>query len=376
MSFFAAYSVKVEEIPDSVAVIPLVAQLLPIAWVTDCYIELNELDEDFFNSIPNFKDGYVKMYPKINFGGKIIAGKLIKSNVIPESDKVGAFFSGGLDAFATLVAHATEKPMLITVRGSDIHTDNEKAWAIVTDQNRATAERFDCEFATVSSNFTEMLFQQRLNDLVSKVDENWWHGFQHGLGLLGLAAPLAYINRLKIVYIAASHTISDHVTCASDPSIDNYVRFCGCRVVHDQYECSRFEKTQNICRFVKKTGLKVFLRVCFRETEGHNCCVCEKCLRSAAAIAVLGYNPSDYGFDRAHIFRNSHMKVVRQISPSATPLWSEIRRAVIEDGYTLPKCLKWILTADLDRDHSSLPVRILNFACRKFHFLNTIFYKL
>ena len=87
--------------------------------------------------------------------------------------------------------------------------------------------------------------ESKLTKLVEKyANDDWWHGFQHGIGLIGHAAPLAYLFNIDNLYIASSYTIKDKgkVTCASDPTIDNYVKFSDCHVIHDGYEYGRQEK--------------------------------------------------------------------------------------------------------------------------------------
>jgi len=100
------------------------------------------------------------------------------------------------------------------------------------------------------------------------------------------------------IYIASSFTMADkgNYTCASDPTIDNYVRFCGCDIVHDGYECNRQDKIKSICDYAKKKKMQIPLRVCWESTEGTNCCVCEKCFRTMLAIYAEKQHPADFGF--------------------------------------------------------------------------------
>ena len=67
------------------------------------------------------------MYPQINFLGKIHADKL-ENNSYSENNGAAAFFSGGVDAFNTLVNHAEEKPVLLTLWGADVKLDDVSGW--------------------------------------------------------------------------------------------------------------------------------------------------------------------------------------------------------------------------------------------------------
>ena len=67
----------------------------------------------------DFKQGYIDMYPKVDFKGTLIASNIIDNSYIP-SKRTASFFSGGVDAFSTLISHVDEKPVLVTLWGSDI----------------------------------------------------------------------------------------------------------------------------------------------------------------------------------------------------------------------------------------------------------------
>jgi hypothetical protein len=346
--FWAKYNVDVSDTPYSVAVVPFIVNVLPIAWLADLTIYVDELDKDFFEAIPEFKKGYINMYPMLSFKGDIVVGNLVQADRPNDDKTVGTLFSGGVDAFATLIAHADEHPDLITVQGSDIHLDETDAWNTVLKQNEKVCNDFNVKQLTISSNYCIFHNGTELNKLIYGSHENWWHGFQHGIGLLGLCAPYAYKFGYSTLYIASSYTVTDNATCASDPTIDNFVRYCGCKVVHDQYEYNRWEKTQHIAEFVERNQMKVFLRVCYMSDNGYNCCKCEKCLRTASTLQLLGRNIVDYGFDNLKMFRHSKFKVLTQVTATAAPLWNDIRSyAQSITSSELPNELKWIKSTDV-----------------------------
>ena len=133
---------------------------------------------------------------------------------------------------------------------------------------------------------------------MEKSGDGWWHGFQHGIGVICHAAPIMYSMGKKIAYFASTYTKEDKgkVTCASDPSIDNCVRFCGARVYHDGYELNRQEKIDKIVQFAEQSGIRVSLRVCWESKGGSNCCHCEKCWRTILGLYAAGADPREYGF--------------------------------------------------------------------------------
>lgn len=69
---------NLENVPISILVIPLICNILPIIWITDGILYIDEIDEDFFKSINEFKKGYIEMYPQVDFRGDIKVRKIIK----------------------------------------------------------------------------------------------------------------------------------------------------------------------------------------------------------------------------------------------------------------------------------------------------------
>lgn len=300
-AFFIEYSRDISSVPESIAIVPLLGNLLPMAWVYDAEIIVPACDKDFYDSIEQFKQGYKDMYPMMQFGGKLIIDR-IEENTLADQNGVAAFFSGGVDAFNTLTQHADEKPTLLTVWGSDVNLEDVEGWNRVKAHLEQTAQDFDIQFVTIKSAFRKFLDEGVLSRKVAVSGDGWWHGFQHGLGIYCHGAPLAYALGLKHIYFASSFTAADRgkVTCASDPTIDNFVRFCGASIVHDGYEYTRQMKVHNITQFVKKTGKRIPLRVCWESEGGSNCCHCEKCWRTILALYAEGENPKEYGFEYAN----------------------------------------------------------------------------
>lgn len=348
--------VDLAEVPQSVLVIPFVCNVLPIIWLTNATLELGELDYDFYQAIDEFKQGYVNMYPDCCFQGNVNVGTLVK-NTVEHQDKSATFFSGGVDAYCTLLNHLSEHPYLIALWGADIPYNDEKGWEILHRQLAAAAGELRLPLCTVHSNFREVLnvaaldksFQQKLHD-------GWWHGAQHGIGLIGHAAPLSYSIGIKTLYIAASYCKEAYHTCASDPSIDNYVRFCGTQTIHDAF-ISRQQKIRAIIKGKKAKDVPVHLHVCWQTTDGNNCCVCEKCIRTIMAFFAEAENPSDYGFTPVReVYRNC-VKLCRTAityNENVIPLWEDIQKAAINNRKKIRESglepyIRWIYTADFKK---------------------------
>lgn len=292
----AEYSEDISTVPESVLVIPFVCNVLPIAWLADATLEIPQLDKEFYEGISGVLEGYRNMSPMLEFKGSVKVGELVDNSYTP-SDQVGALFSGGVDAFATLIAHADEKPRLVTLWGADVKLTDTEGWERVKQHAEDTCREFDLAAPLlVRSNFRLLVKEGPLGVLVAASGDGWWHGYQHGIALLGHAAPVAYLERWKTLYIASSFTPDNKTICASDPTIDNQLHLVSTRVWHDQYEYHRQQKVGHIVDHCRTMGRKAMLRVCWITSGGTNCCVCEKCQRTIFALLAEGEDPVDYGF--------------------------------------------------------------------------------
>ena len=253
--FFVEYNYNIDNVPESIAIIPLICNILPISWLCDAKINIKDCDKNFFESIPEFKEGYVQMYPNLEFKGSIEASKLTK-NKMKNPKGALAFFSGGVDAFNTLLNHIEEKPTMFTVWGADIKIKDEIGWKNVENHIKEVGNEFKLSYIIAKSNLRECFYENKLCELVKDSKDTWWHGFQHGIGLICLAAPITHIKEIKTIYFASSYTEKEKgkFTLASDITIDPYLRISDTNVVHDGYEFNRQDKVHNIVEYSRKNS--------------------------------------------------------------------------------------------------------------------------
>ncbi len=298
-SFTVEYDCGIEKVPDSVAAIPFMTLMLPVCWVTDCTLIAEEADEDFVACLDAVRRSYKAMYPQTDFRGDMQIKKILKNCIDYSLRRTMCFFSGGVDATSTLLTNLCYRPTVFMVWGTDIYFDQKEAWEKSSLLSKRTASEFQLPFSYVKSSFRDILDEKKLTwDYARQAKENWWHGFEHGIALLGHAAPFALVNDVTDIKIAATYSAKDPVlqTCASYPSIDETLSFCGCRIYHDGFGKSRLDKVRQIVQFMKKTGKKINLRVCWEQITGENCCICEKCARTIFGIYAAGGDPEDFGF--------------------------------------------------------------------------------
>lgn len=306
-------------VPTGILNVPIVANLIAAAWVLDAELVVPELDEDFIRCLPEVKRAYQRMYPEIPLGGKVTvlqdpyknpAGRHqlrylpyrdCLHNMAQRGSGAMLLFSGGVDSWYSLVRHESEHPVLLTVIGADVPVRDRSGTKVLTQMQEETAHSLGCRGRVlVRTNLREFVNEAALGDEAGKYyrGDGWWHDFQHGIGLLGCSAPAAAALRCGRLYIAASFTAADgRVRCASDPSIDNCVRFGGTKVIHDGFESSRLEKLRALKEFHEREHKLVPLHICWERSDGINCCRCEKCIRTWMELKHLGADPAEYGLD-------------------------------------------------------------------------------
>lgn len=349
--FIIEYPESIEMVPDSVAIIPFVCNVLPIIWLTNAELVVDSLDKTFYESISKIKNGYEEMFPESDFLGKITVSEIIECKRILKN-KCAAFYSGGVDSMHTLLSHKMEKPDLISIWGSDISYDNEDGWNLVHKAIEEAAKKYNLKDVVIRSTFREYDREGVLDkNFCKQLKDGWWHGVKHGLGLLGHVAPYAYMHGITTMYIASSNCSSDkNVRCASDPRIDNQVKFAECQVVHDGYEFNRQDKLRNIAKYNSNEERILPLHVCWESQLGNNCCRCEKCYRTIVGLIIEKEDPIKYGFfDTNETIKDIKKSVIYSgiMNDALSREWRHIQKRIIDVKKELKssdywKCIKWI----------------------------------
>ena len=348
---FIDYDEDISDVPYSVLAVPFICNIITAAWVCDATIEAGSLDADLMDHLDDIRSGFEKMYPMQKFGGSVEAERE-RVFSIGQNKGAACFFSGGLDAHATLLRHINEKPSLISIWGSDIKLDDKEGWDNAISHIKETAEQFEVVSHVVKSDFRSVLSEEELDTRILDTGEKWWHGFQSDLAVISHAAPLAYIYGWQRIYIAStfSEDIKGKYVGAGDPSIDDHVHFTGCDIVHDGYEINRQQKTELLVKYHERTGKKLFLRVCWEARGGKNCCRCEKCYRTVLGLVAEGADPNDYGF----VWNKESISLCRQDLDERVDVYEyfyhpiQDRMVANKDKIKDIEDYKWFIDLDID----------------------------
>ena len=345
------YDFKLDNIPKSILVIPFLSLFLPVAWITKSNIILDEIDDTFLSNIDKIRNSLNDMYEGNLFKKiKIKPKKIVKNKI--KSKRSSMFFSGGVDSLDTLCTNFDKNPLLVMIWGSDIWLEDKKGWNTAKQNMDRISKRLKKETTYITSNFRKTINELKLNEVYEeKLGDNWWHGVEHGLALLGHIAPIVSKYNISIHYMPGTFSNNDkNVKCASYPTIDENFKVSNCSVVHDGFNYSRLDKVKNIVKFRKKNNIDIKFRTCYKEREDKmNCCDCEKCFRTIMELVSIGENPNEYGYEyNQKIVEKikNHLKSEKFEHEILNNMWFEIQQEIKKNNYYNLYDLSWIKDID------------------------------
>jgi hypothetical protein len=186
--------------------------------------------------------------------------------------RVGAFFSGGVDSFYTLLKHRDEITDLIFILGFDMSVDDAALYAQVSEMLDRVAASFEKRVVRVETNVRTLL------------DPHISWGMSHGAALAAVGHCLA--ADLTRLYVPSTHAYGSLFTWGSHPLLDPLWSSETLEFVHDGCEATRLRKA----KVVSQSDVAMrSLRVCWKNTNGaYNCGRCEKCLRTMVGLYAAG----------------------------------------------------------------------------------------
>jgi hypothetical protein len=215
-------------------------------------------------------------------------------------DRVAAFFSGGVDSFATVLARP-EVTDLIFVAGLDIPLGDSGRIALVEDHLRAAARDLRKGFIRVDTNL-----RQLTDELV-----DW----QVAYGPVLATVALALAGAIARVHVASFSDYAHMTPNGSHPLIDHLWASEGLEIVHDG---ARFDRAERITQIVDHPVVRRSLRVCWQNASELNCGVCHKCLSTMVPLAALGVLDAMETFPALELDRVAALEIA---DPVLDPFW-------------------------------------------------------
>jgi hypothetical protein len=247
-----------------------------------------------------------------------------------------ALFSGGIDAWFTLLRHTNgashpKIEEILSIWGLDIQLGNPAGFQKML----AVAEEVAATFAVNSIAMTTNLRET-----------TWWHSAEwgrvgHGSALAACALVLA--PRYRYLLIPSTHSYVDLVPWGSHPLTDPMLSTGALRIIHDGAASSRVDKTRLVatCDLALRT-----LQVCWDTGGYENCGHCDKCYRTMIALMLLGALDRCSTFRQSSIEMSAFSRVLLPHDASERAFLTELHDLAIEKGSwdlarALHRCARW-----------------------------------
>ena len=375
--FRARYSTSIEDLPESLQTIPVLAHVCPVAWAVGAEVVVERTDARFLDGLRRIRSTLLEMYPEFMTGGSVHCPTPVHTDSAgPEFDDTGMLFTGGVDSTATYVRHRDEDPTLVSIRGWVI--DGDDRWKRTREYVNSFASARSHETAFVESNMLDFLATPLLQAHFQRyLDGAWYSSVGHGLGLLGLCAPLAHVQEWGSLYIAATYTQEWDRPWGSHPDVDEHVAWRGTSCSHDGYQLNRQAKIDRIAEYLEQESSKLALRTCTYHDGAGNCSECEKCYRTIVGLLLADLDPNAHGYE----FGPETFTEIRRffedgesfINTTKKRYWGVLQEVTAErslaDAPGGPAFEQWLLDQDfasfVDQSERPLRHRLLQGAARK-----------
>jgi hypothetical protein len=263
---------------------PWLAWLLPLAATLGQKLRLcapvdPRLAENAPRIMKTWTTWYRKRFP--NLRAVPIEAEVESEPPVPVARETGAFFSGGIDSFYTVLSNLEREDReqfpkidrLLWVGGFDLPIESpQEEFVRLRARLSAAARDLGLGFLDVRTNLR-----------ATRSREAHWGNLSHGCALAGVG--LALERRFETLYIAATHDRGGIRPWGSHPETDPLLSTRSTRFVHDGLGVRRGDKAERISR--SDVALRS-LHVCYRSGSADNCCDCRKCLLAMLTLDVFG----------------------------------------------------------------------------------------
>lgn len=244
------------KIPQGVLMVPFVGNILIVSMLMDISIEVPVLDKTFYESLPQIKRAFQKMYSYLNFNFNVKVDKLedCRYDISPNKS---LFFTGGLDATSALINTYKEKPILINIWGGDTNTKDLDSHNHLENYLKQITSALDLQYQFIKSNCREMYNEPKVSKfLATRIapwnNHGWWASIAHILSMTTLLAPLVYEKRIGTHYIGSSYTKSSNTFDANNNILLESIKFSSCNLKGVDGDLTRIDKAKKIIEFSKK----------------------------------------------------------------------------------------------------------------------------
>ncbi len=351
--YFIEYAEDMSEVPISILTIPFVSEMLPIIWLSDTVVWVEELDRTYYNCISQVKAAYQRLYEHVSLKGNVVAAKMPQNKV--DGNDCVMLFGGGIDSHCTLQRIKQFHPTLITIQGWYHNLDEIiPASTSEIDYTKFVAKQQKVDSICIKSNFAVLVNKPEFDKRFHKIlHDSLWSGFQHSMEFISIASAYCFKHNIPTIYIASSIPMGEYEMCGSHVTTDSEFRFAtNGQCIHDGSELTRQDKVHVIIENCDKINGKYPLKVC--SFNDKNCCDCDKCFRSILGIVAEGGNIENFGFHIEGSLKEHWEKIFKDhgqkfnIRGESSLHWPAIRRRMLEnyDNILYKDFADWFMNFD------------------------------
>jgi hypothetical protein len=248
----------------------------------------------------------------------------LRAEPLPDNRAAGLFFSGGIDAYATLCrnrryfdrCHPSYFRHGILVFGFEL--DDEQAFEWVSATMRVAADAFDLRLTPV---FTNIYCNYRAEDRLQ--GHKFWMTQYQGSAFAAVAHVIAYL--VNSMSLASHANFANLCPIATHPLYEPNFSNHAVRICHDGVHMSRLDKVKLVAQ--SETAFK-YLRVCNRVRRYSlrfiNCGYCEKCVRTMLELYVVGASESMTIFERNELDAQKLRRYLSVSDPMGYATYAEL----------------------------------------------------
>lgn len=186
--------------------------------------------------------------------------------------------------------------------------------------------------------------------------KDWRIDTTEGMGMFGLNLPIMILKGYQELHMASTYAWDYPYPTSANPLVDNNLLCAGVfRLIHAQFDLSRFEKTQRIIKKVREEKFDCpIIKVCDGQRLNNCCDDCSKCVQTMLALLALGEDINRYGFE---ISRQEAIERSKKYLLDGASFWVSwnIKKIIYylknlqSCGEEIPDDLLWLTEIDLQK---------------------------
>jgi hypothetical protein len=292
--------IAIEHIDREILAVPFLLNTIPLVWLSGDTYYIRAIDKQLAQVLEEIRTTFRTIHPSFRWDGELVADRTITLPSCDESDKTGLLFTGGVDSMHASLAHWDIPQVFITLLSSRglVNGERERVNAATRDYVRSCADEFGHQSSFVLTNLFSFISPSKLAGVWPR-PRRWLIEIQHGLGFVGVTAPI--VQQLDLAKLTMAGCELDHygLPSGSHPDIINGIRWSGTVVSQEGADVKRQHKVHAVREQLEARHLEgIDLKPCLHPSdELENCCTCSKCLQTILGIIGDAGDPRDYGFD-------------------------------------------------------------------------------